>query len=392
MTLEFSQVAPQLQAMGQNLAQRTKIEAPLLAQAKELLHTHSTAFANLNAAVTHAEKVQQSVRFSWLGAAPANEPLAEYHAPPPMPARATVIASDGSQIHPNQHDIALYYLVNVGAIVYRHGSGEKPDTTTEAQLFYKEEDLLTNQGLLISPSVVNVKRDVAEIDILARLAPAYPSDDPLITFIDGQLTLRLIDLPANQQDFYLQQYLARLSTLQKNNATIAAYIDRPRSGFVLSLLHLASLEPDNITAETLRSNPFVRLTDAKLFNDLPPGYRSAIFNQRAKANIAYAKAGHQIHFFYLNTGTHGAPNIVRVEIPGWIAKNPARLNVLHAVLLKQATITGGYPYVLARAHELAIIPPAEREALETMLAISLRKNGVPANVSLKQANKNALWQ
>jgi len=48
--------------------------------------------------------------------------------------------------------------------------------------------------------------------------------------------------------------------------------------------------------------------------------------------------------------------------------------------------------VLARAHELAIIPPAEREALDMQLAIALRKAGVAhAGVSLKQANKNALW-
>jgi len=83
---------------------------------------------------------------------------------------------------------------------------------------------------------------------------------------------------------------------------------------------------------------------------------------------------------------------VRVEAPGWVAKNPVSLNTLHATLLQQTSITGGYPYVLARAHELAIISGPERDALDTMLAISLRKHGVGASVSLKQANKNALYQ
>jgi hypothetical protein len=46
--------------------------------------------------------------------------------------------------------------------------------------------------------------------------------------------------------------------------------------------------------------------------------------------------------------------------------------------------------VLARAHELAIITPKEREALETMLSVSLLRNHQAAAVSRKQHNKNLL--
>lgn len=391
MTLELTQIEPQVREMGQTLAGQSKAQADLLQQAKALLQTHATAFTDLEARVAQAEKVQEGVRFSWLGAAPANEALNVFHAPPPSPQKMTIIAADGSQIHPDRHGIALYYLVNVGAIIYRHGSGERPDTHTEAQLYYRDEDLFSDQGLLVSAGIVNVKRDLAELAMPAKLAPAYQdADSPLITLIDGQLTLRIIDLPANEQETYQTRYIALLNQLQEAGALTAAYIDRPRGSSVLSLLHLASLEIAKITEDTLRSNPFRLLTDAMLFDDLPPGHRSAVFNQRAKANIAYSRAGHAIHFFYLNTGSTEAPNVVRVEIPGWIAKDAAKLNLLHAALLKQARITGGYPYVLARAHELAIIPTTEREALETMLAVSLRKNGVAVGKSLKQTNKDSL--
>jgi hypothetical protein len=390
-TLELSQIAPQVKAMGQNMANQAQTKSEILQQAKELLQTYSTAFGQLEERVAQAEKIQEGVRFSWLGAAPAGEPLAEYHTPPAAPAKVTVMASDGSQIHPDRHGLALYYLINIGAIVYRHGSGAPPDTLTEPQLYYKDEDLFNQQGLLFPASVINVKRDLAEVDILARLAPAYQHPDtPLVALLDGQLTLRTIDLPAQQQEYYQRNYLLSLNQLQENKALIAAYIDRPRSSFVLALLHLATLKTTEISEETLRQNPFLGLTDAQLFSDLQPGQRTAIFNQRAKANIAYAKEGHQIHFFYLNTGSVESPNLARVEIPGWLAKEPAKLNTLHATLLKQAATTGGYPYVLARAHELAIITPAEREALETMLAVSLRRHGLSAEVSLKQASKNSL--
>lgn len=275
--------------------------------------------------------------------------------------------------------------------MYQRGSGNRPDTLSDSQLFYKDEDIFNELGLLIPNSVVNVRRDLAEIEMLANLLPAYQQPDiPLITLIDGRLTLRLIDLPARQQEFYQKNYLQTLTHLQQSEALLAAYIDRPRSSFVLSLMHLVSLKQNAINEENLRHNPFVGLVDADLFDDLRPGQRTAVFNQRAKANIAYAKHGHQINFFYLNTSTTPKPNLARVEIPIWIAEDKKKLDILHAALLQQARITGGYPYVLARAHELAVINPSEREALETMLAISLRRHGLTPEVSQKQFNKNLL--
>jgi len=399
-TLELTQIAPQVKAMGQNIASQKSERQALIEQAKALLKKYSTAFDELDEKVAKAERVQEAARFNWVGAAPAGEALAESFAPPLPPPRATVIASDGSQIHPDRHGIALYYLINIGVIAYRHGSGQRPDTHTEPQLFYKDEDLFINErGLLIPSGVVNVKRDLAELEMLARLAPAYRSpalseveggDAPLLTLIDGRLTLRVIDLPASQQEHYQRLYLDRLNQLQQHNALIAAYIERPHSSFILSLLHLASLEKQQISEESLRSAPFGSLSDSDLFDDLEPGQRTAIFNQRAKANAAYASEGHPIYFFHLNTGAVAQPNIVRVEIPGWIARNPEKLNALHAILLQQTAITGGYPYVLARAHELAIISAEEREALDAMMAVTLHHQGMRAEVSLKQANKNAL--
>lgn len=391
MTLELNQIATQVKAMGESLDNQAKIKYTLTQQVKALLKAHATAFAELEERVNRAEQVQEAARFSWLGAAPAGEPLDRYHPAPTGPEEVTVLASDGSQIYPDRHAIALYYLINIGAIVYRHGSQSPPETISTPSLYYEEEDLRNSQGLLTPTSVVNVKRDLAEVEILANLTTAYRVDSrPVVALIDGRLTLRTIDLPGGEQASYEKQYLGYLNQLQDNQGIIAAYIDRPHSSFVIALMHLANLKPEAINEGTLRHNPFAGLIDSHLFDDLGPGERTAIFNQRAKANIAYAKAGHRIHFFYLNTGSLNKPNLVRVEIPIWVAKDPERLNILHATLLRQARLAGGYPYVLARAHELAIITPSERETLETMLSVSLLRLGAPASVSQKQYNKNLL--
>ncbi len=393
MTLELNQVAAQLKTIGTSLAQQNSARSEATKEARALLQKFSTRYTALNDRLKQAEKVQKTLRFGWVGAAPTNEALAQAYPLPPCPERITVIASDGSQILPDSHAITLYYLINVGSIVYRHGSNQKPEPhNPKPILCYNQADLLDEFSNLISPGEIGAKRDLAEVEILTRLAPAYTraNTEPVVTLIDGQLTLRVIDLPFNRQKQYQAEYIEMLTNLQETQAIVAAYVDRPRSTFVLSLMHLASLKPEAITEETLRQNPFRTLTDLDLFNDLlKPGQRSAIFMTKTKAIEKYSQAGHPLYFFYLNVSQSAAPHLARIEIPGWVATNPHLLNDLHAVLVRQARLTGGYPYVLARADELAVISNEEREAVELMLAIEMRRHNLIPEMSLKQRNKNA---
>jgi hypothetical protein len=129
---------------------------------------------------------------------------------------------------------------------------------------------------------------------------------------------------------------------------------------VTALLRLAALEPAAITEEALRQNPFRFLNDIDLFGFLGPGERSAIFSVRAKGLEKYEQAGHGIHFFYLNVGSsEQLSNLVRIEAPAWLINNPAALNCLHAALVQQAWLNGGYP-MLARAHGWRSFPRGGR--------------------------------
>ncbi len=393
MTLELNQVAPQIKAMGQSLEQQFTSRQETVEIAQALLQQFSTEFIALAERIARAEKVQTQQRFDWVGAAPTGEALAQAYPLPPGPQRLTVIASDGSQILPDRHAISLYYLINVGSIIYRHGSNRKPDTyNPKPVLCYEPEDLFDERGQLITPGEVNVKRDLAELKALVDLAPAYARDtaEPVVALLDGQLSLRVIDLPFDLQQECQDSYVAMLNQLREAGALLAAYIDRPRSTFVAALLHLVSLEPAAITEESLRHNPFRYLADIDLFDFLEPGERSAIFTVKAKGTEKYEQAGHAVHFFYLNVGRPNAPNLVRVETPAWLAAQPPLLNTLHAAIMRQARLNGGYPYVLARAHELAIISGEERQAVEMMLAVEMRRHGLTPALSAKQYNKTLL--
>lgn len=379
--------------MGQSLAQQGKERNKAVEEARLLLQQFSTDQTALHERVELAERVQQKLRFDWVGAAPTNEALAEAYPLPPGPERVTVIASDGSQIMPDRHAITLYYLINVGSIVYRHGSNSKPQTHNPKPLLgYEPEDMHDEQGRLIAPAEISARRDLAELKVLTDLAPAYTRKgaEPVITLIDGQLSLRVIDLPFDRQEKYQNQYLEMLNRLRESRALPAGYIDRPRSTFVLALLHLASLAPEAITEEALRHNPFRHLTDLDLFDFLEPGQRSAIFAFKAKGMEKYGQAGHGVHFFYLNVASSEAGTyLARVEIPAWLVADPQAVDALHATIVRQARLTGGYPYVLARADELAVISSEEREAVELMLAIEMRRQDLIPQISLKQRNKNA---
>ncbi len=394
MSLELNQIASQVKAMGRSLSGQTVQRDEAKQHMQELLHRFSTAYIDLANRIVRAEEVQKKQRFDWTGAAPTTEALAETHSLPAKPERVTVIASDGSQILPDHHAITIYYLINVGCIIYQHGSNRKPETfSPKPILCYDPEDTLDEQGRIIALSEVNVKRDLAEFEVLVTLAPAYTrsANESVVVLADGPLSLRIIDLPFRRQQECQNQHIQMFNQLRESGALMAGYIDRPHSNFVVSLMHLASLQFEAINEANMRQNPFRHLTDLDLFDFLGPGERSAIFIMKTKGVEKYEQTGHGIHFFYLNVSqSRSRPNIARVEVPAWLVANLELVDTLHTTLVRQARLTGGYPYVLARAHELAIISNEEREAVEMMLAVEMRRNGLIPNLSPKQYNKNLL--
>jgi hypothetical protein len=82
---------------------------------------------------------------------------------------------------------------------------------------------------------------------------------------------------------------------------------------------------------------------------------------------------------------------VRVEIPKWVADDEDKLDLLHTALLQQCRIMGAkpYPYILHRAHEIAVVKFEEKEQVEAMLELELRKSGAEVEEgSAKQSAKD----
>jgi hypothetical protein len=326
-------------------------------------------------------------------ASPGDEPLNTARGVPSLPAELTLAAADGSQIYPDRHGLAFYYAVNIGGIVFRHGSGQAPSVSTRPRLCYAETEIYPD-GRPVTGDLIAAERTLAEMQALAELVLAEPADGPpRLGLGDGPLLpwLPRAELPQGRQERILEDYLACLDRLRLHGAPAVGFVSRPQSAEVIALLYLAHLPPEERGAvDSLADTPYRGLSDRALFETLEPGQRSALFLRGTAANLDFRTRGHGILFFYLNT----ASDLARVEVPEWVARQPEQLDLVHATVYEQCGCNNGYPYVLTRADELAVILGAEREALEAMISRAMTRHGLPLpELSQKAQQKQvARWR
>jgi NurA domain len=387
MALEFGKVLAQVEEMGQVLAARAGRQRRALPAARALLHQ----FAGSQAELRQVAESEPGKRCRC--ASPDDELVDAAFETPSLPERATLVAADGSQIYPDRHGMAFYYVINVGSIVFRRGSSQAPAVGTQPQLYYADEQMYPG-GYLISSDLVSAERDLAEMQMLANLTLSEPSSgSPRVAVADGSLLrwLRRATIPESHQVRILAAHLACLDQLRAGGTAVAGFVSRPQSAEVVALLYLAQLEPDmRETVDGLAETEYRGLTDRALFGFLKPGERSALFIRGTAENQDFRARGHTIHFFYLNTGA----DLARVELPEWVVRSPDRLDWVHAAVYEQCQFNNGYPYILTRADEQAVILGEEREALENMILQAMIRQGLPPPESSRKAQQKqvARWR
>jgi hypothetical protein len=402
MALNLNQINQQVSQMEQTMTMRAGSRRTRVARAFERLCEFSEAFDMLRDKVERTRGRAAGQDLDWRGAfppeAPACEPLAQGYDLPECPCAATLIANDGSQIVPDRHALLPYYLLSVGSLVLRHGSGTPPEWEIAQELHYTEEDLYTSYGEIVPSATVHAQRDLLAIRELARLAELH-ARPPAVALVDGPLLLWSYQemLPGAQREMEknIRVYLEALTRIRGAGVYTAGYIDRPGYRGVVNLLALGALA--EITAESLRRPDLTGVRDHDLFEIvLRPGQRSALFITQSHVNKTYkAEGDHEVWFFYLNVaactaeGARAEPHtIARVEVPAWVAMDRASLDCVHALLYQQCQVLGTrYPYVLARADELARIDPLDKQEVERLIQRALIARGERAVPSAKEQTK-----
>jgi hypothetical protein len=386
MALELNKLTHEVAALGANLAGRLAQLAERLPAAQANLQSIGVADEVLQ------RKVAAALTFRWAGAIPTAEAVNGTFPAPEAPARYSAIAADGSQIYPDRHGVALYYLINIGSIVFRAGLAQAPSQASRPEVFYEDADLYEEDGGQKPAVLIDAERDRRELAELARLAQAEAQAAPTVAVLDNGLLLYLslqIDDQALIRTLFTR-YLDQLDLVRASGAAVAGVVDRPRAASVVRLLHLNDLALNEIRDEALRElGPgYAGLNDGLLFDFLRPGERSALFvNASPNNDIYYRPREHTIYFFYLNAGRPGQDALLRVEVPEWVAVDAARLNLVHAALVAQSQVSDGFPYILMRAHELAVVSVAERRAFDEMIMGALIRQRLSPAISRKAQGK-----
>ena len=368
MPVNYQELYTRIKAIGAGTQERRKKKEDAQIQARELFVYFNSKLDELRSKVDMAKTTDANIRCAY----PLDEEIASSYPVPASLKEATLIAADGSQIVPDRHAALQYYVINVGVIAMQVGSGKAPEviTDTELRLLDEFEDTFFND------SQVALLRDLAERKKLLEVAKQYKGT--VIAITEGQLELWGAVDNENSRDFEksLQDYVDALKEMEKQKVITSGYVDKPGANWVVRLLEIAMIPQDKLS-NLKKYRPFLGVTDLWLFSKILEKHeRSAIFKLQARSAEKYVDSI-AIHFFYINVGDEKNPKIARVDVPLWVVNNKEALNNLHYALIEQAKIMGNepFPYLLHRAHEIAVVTHKDKEEIDQMLAIEIRSNG-----------------
>lgn len=335
------------------------------------------------------EQVAQ-IQPKWLVAGLREAPKGA-HTAAARPTPITVVATDGSQIYPDRHVEPTCYLLNISRIAFHYGTHEQPLMEAVPAFRYRGDefaDLFADALETATTEVVSAIRDQYELEQLFETAEAVQQPGrPLVAMADGTLIrwmLRSLRNPRLEGPL-IAKYTEVLARFRAAQIPLCSYISMPGNTEVVNLLRIHQGDRPDLPLPAEES--LEGLADRKVFEQtLPPGARSALFESASHIQREYGE--NRICYFYLHVPAEAGPGeIGRVEVPLWVAEDPALIDRIHAVVLSECEKGRGYPMILSEAHERAVIRSHERERFYDLLERGLHHAGLPFLGSRKQASK-----
>ncbi len=438
--LDLTQLARQMQGLSQHLT----LEVAASRQRLELAQQHlKNAYDCQDDLVERQEKWRDRIIFS--NATPV-EPLDCCIDIPTPPKVHTVIATDGSQIAPNHHEIAYCYLLNIGRVVLHYGQNLHPILDSLPEVFYRPEDLyMSRQWGIRTEEWMGYRRTASETTVLAELAcaakkgqgdkgtrgqgdretrgqggqggqgglfegkennsfppspplpippspPSPTSQIPTLAMVDGSLIYWFLEqLPFDARDRILPPILEAWKQMRSAEIPMMGYLSASRNIEAMNFLRLTACShpvPDckSFCPNQLEKVPckiFEPLRDTTLWStQLKPGQRSNLW--RSNAHILEQYEDQKIYFCYVHVGTE----IARIEIPAWVAENSTMLDQALGLMLAQVQKGYGYPVAIAEAHNQAVVKGADKARFFALLEQQMIKAGLKnVGTSYKEARK-----
>lgn len=328
------------------------------------------------------------------------------HDPPSCPQEFTVLATDGSHIEVDRHSSLRCYLINVGKVALRYGKSPDAQIESEARIYFGDDLALTDPVSgrvdLVEGPLLGVKRAIAECAALADTASMQSPDRATLAIIDGSLVLWGLS-PRDYEGFIRDElldkgYLSAFDSMKKRSIdgsfALCACTSFPRNAEVVNALRVHICGCDTVDCERCRAEGRRRecddlngITDIAVFDAvLDAGQRSDVYLSGSKYVQKYYRE-HQVYFFYLKADEE----ILRVEVPQWVAGRDDLVGLTHALVLDQCRRGMGYPAALMEAHEKAVVTAADREAFRLLVERAMVDKGVDIQTSGKSRSKRTRW-
>ena len=404
MTLEYERLSGEIERMVLSTYRRRQVRQQLVEAALKKLRARATDWDLTEACLARAK--DQVDRKKYRAARPLDriEAMDAAVDPPSLPAQATILAVDGSQILPDRHATFLYSLINIGVIVYfhGHGTGHQPEQFTRPVLDYPDRDGVAGHQFSDNGAIVSLRRDRAEIEVLARTVwEQRQQAQPLLALLDQRLlywpALGYSDLEGGR---VLKAWQEEMTGIRESGGLLAGYIVRPGKQSVMTLLETLDINEPGFDLNRLTGRDLsLGLTDTDLFSlILAPGQRSKVFVDVSHHNDDFQERDplNEVCFFYLNPGRTGQQiahgqiahgQIARVDVPISVAQEAGAMAAVHALVYDQCQILGDYPYVLARADEVAVVGRRDQDNLDTLIESAMRRQGITGQITAKQQSK-----
>lgn len=390
--LDFQKLIPQIVALAQDFEPEDSNESQILSLAQTSYEEASLSYQKLEELLK-----ENGSNMFWTAALPL-EPFGHHELIEELNSAHSIVACDGSQIMPTQHEVSSCYLLNVGAAIFHYAEESSAELCSFPQLYHRQEDLyplVSKRRLHIDEALLSFERSLKELQQARELAEKEQNKGrQVLTLVDGSLIPFNVDKNADKfQSELLERFVLELDAFNAARLPLIGYISHSRSSDIVNVLRAwrcpypenrCQLHCGSINEEDFPCSQIWPLSDRQLLaTKLPAKARSSFFLSGARWSQAL-KARNRICFAYLQTGQEAA----RIEIPYWLFEDKEVLNFSVQALVVQIKKGQGYPISLSEAHNMAVIRQADRSRFFGLLAAELMRNKqTGVGVSPKESKK-----
>jgi len=315
--------------------------------------------------------------------------LADIYEVSPLSTDYSVLAVDGSQIYPDHHIQGIEcFLINTGGCYFSYGQPSSAELFSQPTVYVPEHFGFINKNISFSAELVDLVREEEEFKMLVKKVVEYR---PSLALFDGNLLFwHLESKPVDLKEEFCNKYCGSLYQLYQNTTLTAGYLSATRFRDLVELVKVGVCEKQLSILSRGSKYPICEmideLTDAELLaHILMPSQRTTVLKSNVKITQLYPDVL-KPHFFYLNTGSE----IVRIEIPAWIASDQEKVDQISSICLDQSQKGYGYPVALAESHAQAVVQGADRNFFYQFLQGLAIRQGKSIHFSQKSLKKRIL--